>query len=157
MDKKPKQIAVIGGRSPSVAESSLAEEMGRLIAEGGFQLICGGMGGIMEAACKGASEAGGMTIGVLPGNLRGEANRYVQIAIATGIGVARNSVLAHSADAAVAIAGKYGTLSEVAYFLQLGKPVVMIACPWKIHGAVEVSSPKEAMKVIGADLWQENE
>jgi uncharacterized protein (TIGR00725 family) len=151
MRNNHKQIAVIGGRTPSEAELKLAEEVGRLVAEGGYQLICGGMGGVMEAACKGASEADGVTIGVLPGSHREEANQYVKIAIATGIGIARNSILAHSADAAVAIAGRYGTLSEVAYFLQLGKPVAILSCPWKIPGAIEVSSAEEAMKAIGAD------
>ncbi len=151
MRNNHKQIAVIGGRTPSEAELKLAEEVGRLVAESGYQLICGGMGGVMEAACKGASEADGVTIGVLPGSHREEANRYVKIAIATGIGIARNSILAHSADAAVAIAGRYGTLSEVAYFLQLGKPVAILSCSWKIPGAIEVTSAEEAMKAIGAD------
>ncbi len=152
MGNRPKQIAIIGGRSATEKQLMLAEKMGRLIAEKGYQLVCGGLIGVMEAACKGAFEAGGETIGVLPGINREEANRYVSIPIATGIGIARNSIIAHSADSAIAISGRYGTLSEIAYCLQLGKPVVLLGCSWEIEGAAKVSTPEEAIMRIESEL-----
>lgn len=148
MGNRPKQIAIIGGRSASETELRFAEQTGRLIAEKGYQLICGGLVGVMEAACRGAFETGGETIGVLPGTNREDANRYVSIPIATGIGIARNSIIAHSADAAIAISGRYGTLSEIAYFLQLRKPVVLLGCSWEIEGTTRVSMPEEAIMRI---------
>lgn len=152
MLEKPIQIAVIGGRTASEAELKLAEETGRLIAGRGYQLICGGLGGIMEAACRGAFEAGGMTIGILPENDRTLANEFVKVSVASGIGVARNSILAHSADAAIGISGQYGTLSEIAYFLQLDKPVMLLSCQWKIPGATPVATPKKAIEAIEEQL-----
>lgn len=117
-------IAVCG---PGVADPdtlTLAEEVGRHIAEAGATLICGGHGGVMEAACKGASAAGGLTIGVLPGPDRAAANPYVQIPIVTNMGQARNVIIVDSADAVIAISGEYGTLSEIALALKVGTPVV---------------------------------
>ena len=117
-------IAVIGGSDPSPEVNKLAEEVGRELARRDVVLICGGMGGVMEAACKGASAEGGMTIGILPGDSRQAANPYVQIPIATGIGYARNVAVVKSAQAVIAIDGSYGTLSEIAYALQGGMPVI---------------------------------
>ncbi len=126
MSKRSKVIAVIGGREASEYQLELASAVGRGIAKKGAVLLCGGMGGIMEAACKGAKEAGGVTIGIIPGSNRNEANDYVDFSIATGIGIARNAILMHTCDGAVAIGGKYGTLSEMAYAGQLDKPLVSL-------------------------------
>ena len=117
-------IAVIGGSECSPEEAKLAEEVGRGLARRGVILICGGLSGVMEAACKGASSEGGTTVGILPGDSRSMANSYVSIPIVTGIGYARNVIVVKSAQAVIAIDGSYGTLSEIAYALQDDIPVV---------------------------------
>ncbi len=117
-------IAVIGGGDCSPQAAGLAEEVGREIARHGAILVCGGLGGVMAAACKGASGEGGLTIGVLPGDKRRAANPYVQIPIVTGIGYARNVAVVKSAQAVIAIDGSYGTLSEIAHALQSEIPVI---------------------------------
>jgi uncharacterized protein (TIGR00725 family) len=117
-------IAVIGGSQAAQPVLAQAEAVGRELAKHGCILICGGHGGVMEAACRGASEAGGLTIGVMPEDDRSQVNPYVRIPIVTGIGLARNRTIVLSADAVIAIDGGYGTLSELAYALQAGKPVV---------------------------------
>jgi uncharacterized protein (TIGR00725 family) len=122
--KDKKIIAVIGGNQCSAKEARLADEVGRELARHGAVLICGGLGGIMEAACRGASEAGGLTIGILPGEDRRPANPYVQLAIASGVGRARNLAVVKSARAVIAISGRYGTLSEISFALQSGIPVI---------------------------------
>ena len=119
-----KFIAVIGGGQPSPQEAQLAEEVGRELAKRGAILICGGLGGVMEAACKGAQSEGGVTIGILPGESRQAANPYVQIPIVTGIGHARNLAVVKSAQAVIAIGGSYGTLSEIGHALRSGIPVI---------------------------------
>ena len=124
-------IAVIGGANPTSKETAAAEAVGRALAEGGAILICGGRGGVMEAARRGAKSADGLTIGILPGSHWGEANPYVDIPIVTGIGEARNAVIARTAQAAVAVAGSYGTLSEIAFALAFGVPVVGLGT-WEI-------------------------
>ena len=117
-------IAVIGGRQCSPEEAKLAEAVGRELALRGATLICGGLSGVMEAACRGARAEGGITVGILPGDSRYAANPWVQIPIVTGIGLARNIIVVKSAQAVIAIDGSYGTLSEIAYALQTGTPVV---------------------------------
>lgn len=117
-------ISVIGGSECSPEEALLAESVGRRLAERGATLICGGLGGCMEAACKGAKSAGGRTIGILPGEDRCDANPYVDIPIVTGMGYARNSAVAKSGQAVIAIGGSFGTLSEIAYALQKRLPVI---------------------------------
>lgn len=119
-----KFIAVIGGNQPSPQEAKLAEEVGRELAKRGVTLICGGLSGVMEAACKGAQSEGGVTIGILPGESRQAANPYVQIPIVTGIGHARNLAVVKSAQAVIAIGGSYGTLSEIGHALRSGIPVI---------------------------------
>jgi len=123
IDKK-KFIAVIGGGQPSLQEAQLAEAVGRELAKEGAILVCGGLSGVMEAACKGASSEGGVTIGILPGDSRQAANPYVQIPIVTGIGYARNFAVVKSAQAVIAIGGSYGTLSEIGHALRSGIPVI---------------------------------
>ncbi len=117
-------IAVIGGSSPASEEVSLAQDVGRALGEAGAVLICGGRGGVMEAACRGAKEAGGTTIGILPGPDASEANAYVDIPIVTGIGDARNAIIARTAEVAIAVGGSYGTLSEIALTLGFDTPVI---------------------------------
>jgi uncharacterized protein (TIGR00725 family) len=144
-------IAVIGGSdvSPQVAE--LAEEVGREIARQGAVLVCGGLEGVMEAACRGASREGGLTIGILPGDNRQAANPYVQIPVVTGIGYARNVAVVKSAQAVIAINGSYGTLSEIGHALQSGIPVIGLNT-WSlsIDGQIDdaiipAESPKDAV------------
>jgi uncharacterized protein (TIGR00725 family) len=117
-------ITVIGASSCSADEEKLAEEVGRELARRGATLICGGLEGVMQAACRGAHSAGGLTIGILPGNRRQDANPYVSIPIVTGMGYARNPIVVRSGQAVIAIGGSYGTLSEIAYAFQDGIPVI---------------------------------
>jgi len=124
-------ISVIGASNCSAKESKLAEEVGRELARRGAVVICGGLNGVMEAVCRGAKSEGGLTVGILPGNNRRDANPYVDIPIITGIGYARNSIVAKSGQAVIAIGGKYGTLSEIAYALQDKIPVIGLGT-WKL-------------------------
>ncbi len=124
MINKKRFIAVIGGANPSLQEARLAEEVGRQLAIKGAILVCGGLGGVMEAACRGAQSEGGLTIGILPGDDRRAANPYVQIPIVTAIGYARNLAVVKSAQAVIAVGGSYGTLSEISHALQGGIPVI---------------------------------
>ena len=145
-------IAVIGGSDCSEEEARLAEEVGRELARRGITLVCGGLSGVMEAACRGARAEGGTTIGILPGNSRGEANPYVDIPIVTGIGYARNAIVVRSAQAAISIDGSFGTLSEIGYALQFGIPVVGLET-WSLSmrgrdddSIINAKSPVEAVE-----------
>ena len=124
MTEQKRFIAVIGGSQASKEEVKLAEKVGRELAKQGATLVCGGLGGIMEAACRGAQSEGGVTIGILPGKNRQAANPYIQIPIVTNLGEARNVVVVKSAEAVIAIGGGYGTLSEIGHALRNGIPVV---------------------------------
>jgi uncharacterized protein (TIGR00725 family) len=125
MPNSPRKIiAVIGGSDASPDEISLAEDVGRELARQGAVLVCGGLGGVMEAACRGASLVGGVTVGILPGDSAKAANPHVQIPIVTGMGYARNVAVVRSAQAVIAVGGGYGTLSEIAHALQSGIPVI---------------------------------
>jgi len=139
------QIGVIGGSrcSPEIAE--LAEEVGREIGKRGAVLICGGLGGVMEFASKGVKEAGGLTIGILPGRSREEANTYIDVPIVTGMGHARNVIIAHSSDSMIAISGEHGTLSEIAIGLKLQKTIIGLNT-WDIEGVIKVETPAEAVE-----------
>jgi uncharacterized protein (TIGR00725 family) len=119
-------IAVIGPGRADRSELDAAEAVGRALAEAGAVVVCGGLGGVMEAACRGAREAGGTTLGLLPGSDRSAANDWVSVAVPTGLGEARNALIVRAADAVVAVAGEYGTLSEIGLALKAGKPVVGI-------------------------------
>jgi uncharacterized protein (TIGR00725 family) len=136
------QIAVIGNGEATPGECEAAYAVGRMIAGQGAVLVCGGLGGVMEAACRGAQEAGGTTVGILPGTEGG--NPYLGITIRTGLGVARNVVVVLSADAVIAIGGKYGTLSEIAVALKAGRPVYGIDS-WEIEGVTACASPEDAV------------
>lgn len=147
-----KIVGVIGTSTPTEEEYKLAEEVGALIAEKGAGVICGGLGGVMEAVCKGAKSKNGLTIGILPGNLKGEANQYVDITIPTGMGQARNVILVQASDAIIAVGGGYGTLSEIAVALRLDVPLVGINT-WKPQTPksekapiIEFTTAKEAVE-----------
>jgi len=145
-------VSVIGGGDPSEGQVRLAEEVGRELARRGAVLICGGLEGVMEAACRGAASQGGTTVGILPGNDRHAANAYVKIPIVTGMGYARNAIVAKSAQAVIAIGGSYGTLSEIAYALQSDIPVIGLGT-WSLSRAgiadesiIAADSPAEAVE-----------
>ncbi len=145
-------ISVIGSSECSDEEAQFAEEVGRELARRGAILVCGGLGGVMEAACRGAASQGGTTIGILPGNSRKDANRYVKIPIVTGMGYTRNAIVAKSGQAVIAINGSYGTLSEIAYALQSGVPVIGLDT-WSLSRSGEedssiivAQSPAEAVE-----------
>jgi uncharacterized protein (TIGR00725 family) len=128
-----------------------AEAVGRGLAAGGAVVVCGGLGGAMEAACRGAKEAGGTTVGLLPGLDRRDANPYVDVTVPTGLGEARNALVVRAADALIAVGGGYGTLSEIGLALRTGKRVVGLAT-WEIDGIDSVSSPEEAVEAaLGPD------
>ena len=136
------QIAVIGRGDCSEEEYREAEAVGRLIAGNRGTVCCGGLGGVMEAACKGAKEAGGTTVGILPDT--GDGNAYLDVVIRTDMGHARNVVLVNSADAVIAVGGGYGTLTEIAVALKTGKPVFGLRT-WKIEGVTACATPEEAV------------
>jgi len=117
-------IGVIGDSSCPPEEAKLAESVGELLAQQGATIVCGGLGGVMEAVCRGAKSKGGLTIGILPGKNSSTANPWVDIPVVTGLGEARNVVVAKSAQAIIAIGGNYGTLSEIAYALKSSIPVI---------------------------------
>ena len=117
-------VAVVGSGVDDVATNAAAEIVGRGLARAGAVLVCGGLGGVMAAACRGARAEGGRTVGLLPGLRREDANEWVDVAIATGLGEARNALIVTAADAVIAIGGEHGTLSEIAMALKTGVPVV---------------------------------
>ncbi|MDI6639515.1 MAG: TIGR00725 family protein [Methanocellales archaeon] len=142
------QIGVIGSEVCPEKFRDVAEEVGRRIAENGAILICGGLGGVMESAARGAKKAGGTTIGILPGFDRYEANKYIDIAIVTGMSHARNVIVVRSSDALIAVAGSYGTLSEIALGLKMKKPVIVVkGCPWEIKGIIVAEDAEDAVKL----------
>ena len=151
--KKSRIIAVIGGRNPSDEETRLAEEVGRELARQNAILICGGLRGVMKAACKGAQSQGGLTIGILPGDDASAANPYVQIPIVTNLGYARNVIVVKSARAVIAIGGGYGTLTEIGYALDSRVPVIGLKT-WSLSrnhqidkSIVQARNAKEAVKI----------
>ncbi len=140
------QIGVIGAGNCSNETGALAEAVGREIAKKGAVLLCGGLGGVMEAAAFGAKLEGGMTIGILPGIRREDANPWIDIAVLSGMGHARNALIAQSSDALIAVSGEYGTLSEIALGLKMGKPVFVLDSKWEIEGVQKAESPQEAVE-----------
>ncbi|HOW28549.1 MAG TPA: TIGR00725 family protein [Elusimicrobiota bacterium] len=140
-------IAVIGQSQCPPALARLAENVGKEIARRGHTLVCGGMGGVMEAACRGAKEAGGVTLGILPGKDKKDANPFIDYPILTAMSHARNAVIVRTADAVIAVGGKYGTLSEIGLAMSINKPVFGLRT-WSIRGVVPVKSPAEALDKI---------
>jgi uncharacterized protein (TIGR00725 family) len=146
-------VAVVGPGEASPDELLAAEEIGAGLAAAGAVVVTGGLGGVMEAACRGARSRRGRTVGILPGEDRDAANGWVEVAIATGLGELRNGLVVRAADALVAVGGGHGTLSEVALALKLGRPVVGLGT-WEVHGVDHVSTPEEALGRIAALLVQ---
>jgi uncharacterized protein (TIGR00725 family) len=140
-------IGVVGPGQASSSELALAEEVGSGLASLGAVVVTGGLGGVMEAACRGARSRRGRTLGILPGDDRDAANGWVEIAVATGMGELRNGLVVRASDALVAIGGGHGTLSEVALALKLGRPVVGLGT-WAVHGVDEVSTADAAVERI---------
>ncbi len=142
------QVGIIGGSSVDGKTYAAAEEVGRLLASRGATVIGGGLSGVMEASAKGAkAAAAGTTIGIVPGSDKRSANRYIDHVIVTDMGHARNVIIAHTSDALIAIGGEYGTLSEIAIALKLGKKVVSLGS-WDITGVNKASSPEEAVSLV---------
>jgi hypothetical protein len=147
-----KIVGVIGSSKADPDILALAEEVGSEIAKRGAAVVCGGLTGVMEAVCKGARKEGGLTIGIIPSDSRNDANPYVQIPIVTGMGMGRNVMLVKTADVVIAVGGEFGTLSEIAHALKLGKTVIGLRT-WKLERAhtraipdlIEVDSPKKAV------------
>ncbi len=137
-------IGVIGAGKPDALLARMAEEVGRLIAALEAVLVCGGLGGVMEAAARGVKAAGGTTIGILPQATKEMANQYIDVAVATGFGEGRNIIIIRTADALIAIGGEYGTLSELAFALKMGKPVIGINT-WDIEGIIKADTPEAAV------------
>jgi uncharacterized protein (TIGR00725 family) len=144
-------IGVVGPGEASSQELSLAEEVGAGLASLGAVVVTGGLGGVMEAACRGARSRRGRTLGILPGTDRDAANGWVEIAVATGLGELRNGLVVRASDALVAVGGGHGTLSEVALALKLGRPVVGLGT-WAVHGVNEVSTAAQAIELIARIL-----
>jgi uncharacterized protein (TIGR00725 family) len=136
-------VGVVGPGEASASETAVAEELGGLLAEGGAVVVCGGLGGVMEAACRGAKSKLGLTVGLLPGLDRSAANGWVDVAVATGLGELRNGLIVRASDALVAVGGGAGTLSEIAFALKVGRPVVGIGT-YELDGVVQASSAAEA-------------
>jgi uncharacterized protein (TIGR00725 family) len=137
-------IAVVGSGEADDQQSWLAEEVGAALGEAGAVLVTGGLGGVMEAACRGAKSRRGRTLGLLPGTDRAAANGWVDIAVTTGLGELRNGLIVRSADAVVAIGGGSGTLSEIAFALKTGTPVIGLST-WDIEGMVQATDPRDAV------------
>ena len=145
------RISVFGGRdiTPDVYEDTL--EIGRRLADEGYLVFCGGGAGVMEAIAKGVHDEGGIVVGVLKGQDLEEGNKYITVPIATGIGIARNAILAYNCDAAIAISGQYGTLSEIAYAFQLKKPVIGYKT-WDIDPVIQANTPEEVVSKLDKEL-----
>ena len=140
-------MGVVGPGEATAAEESAAAAAGRALGEAGAVVVCGGLGGVMEAACRGAREGGGTTLGILPGADRRQANPFVDVAVATGLGEARNVLVVRTSDALIAVGGAYGTLSEIAFALKAGKPVVGIGS-WEIEGVEPAGDPGAAVNAV---------
>jgi uncharacterized protein (TIGR00725 family) len=130
-----RQVAVIGGArcEPGSEAAALAEEVGKRLADAGVTLVCGGLTGVMEAACRGAADADGVAIGIVPGNSVAEANPYCTHVVATGIGHARNLAVVSSGEVVIAIGGEWGTLSEIGFARAIGRPVIALRS-WAMNG-----------------------
>ncbi|MFA6281294.1 MAG: TIGR00725 family protein [Candidatus Omnitrophota bacterium] len=148
-------ISVIGGSICSKQDYKIAQEVGRLIAQQGWTLICGGRTGVMEAACRGAKVAGGITVGILPSVSGKEANKYLDVNIPTGLGYARNVLVVRASKIIIAISGKYGTLSEIAFAFNEDRHVIGINT-WKIKGVIQVKNARDAIKYIKKNLLRKS-
>lgn len=147
MDGAVVYVAVVGSGSAGAALSSLAEAAGGAIARAGAILVCGGLGGVMEAACRGARRAGGRTLGILPGPDRAAGNPYLDLSVVTAMGEGRNVLVARSADALVALPGGPGTLSEIALALKIGRRVVGLGAWGEVKGVLTCDDPEQAVRL----------
>lgn len=138
------QVSVIGSGSE---HEQHAEEVGRLLAERGAVVVTGGLSEVMAAASRGAKTAGGTTLGILPGESRSQANEWVDHAVVTGIGHARNLAVVGSGDAVIAVGGRYGTLAEIGFALTLGRPVVVLEPGWEVEGTLRATTPAQAVEL----------
>jgi uncharacterized protein (TIGR00725 family) len=143
----PPYVAVVGTGEADEQQARAAEAVGRELARAGAVVVCGGLGGVMAAVCRGAQDGGGVTLGLLPGSDRAAANRWVSIAVATGMGELRNGLIVRAADAVVAVGGGLGTLSEIALALKLGRPVVGVGT-WDIAGVISIDDPIAATRRV---------
>jgi uncharacterized protein (TIGR00725 family) len=141
-----RQISVFGAGVPTERETALAAEVGRLLAEAGVTLVTGGLGGVMEAASRGAAQAGGTVVAVIPGDDPRAANPHASVVVATGAGQGRNVAVASSGDAGIAIGHGWGTLSEIALARKLGRPVVVLVGP-QLDGLLQADTPEEAVRL----------
>jgi uncharacterized protein (TIGR00725 family) len=137
------QVAVVGS---GVEHEERAEEVGRLLAERGCTVVCGGRGEVMAAAARGAKSAGGTTIGILPGETRAEASEWIDHVVVTGIGHARNLAVVASGEAVIAVGGRWGTLAEIGFARTLGRPVVILEPGWEVEGVERAATPAEAVE-----------
>ena len=147
MKKQKLLIGVIGGHDCNRKTAKLAKELGRQIANLGAILVCGGLGGIMEAVAKGAKQSGGVAVGILPGEDRRDANKFIDIPIATGLGYTRNTLVTTASDVIIALPGRYGTLSEIGFALNAKKPVIGLGS-WDIEGVIKVQSVRKAIEIL---------
>lgn len=145
------RISVFGGRDITLDVYEDTLEIGRRLADEGYLVFCGGGAGVMEAIAKGVNDQGGIVVGVLKGQDLEEGNKYLTVPIATGIGIARNAILAYNCDAAIAISGQYGTLSEIAYAFQLKKPVIGYKT-WDIDPVIQANTPEEVVSKLNKEL-----
>ena len=147
MKKQKITISVIGGHDIDKKTKELAYKVGKIVAKAGAVLVCGGLSGVMESASRGAKEAGGLTIGLLPGKEKKDANPYIDIALPTTIGFARNAMVACCADIIITLPGSHGTLSEICYGLVYKKPIIDLG-EWNVKGMISVKSLKDAEQKI---------
>lgn len=145
-------IAVCGGSQADAATIQLAEAVGQALAQAGCIVVCGGLGGVMAAACRGAKRGGGTTVGIVPGTDTSAANAHVDIPIVSGMAQGRNVIIVHTADGVIALPGSYGTLSEVALALNMGKPVVALGGPRPDETVPVAAGPTAAVHMILAAL-----
>jgi hypothetical protein len=140
-------LAVVGAGKASPEIYEQARQVGKLAALRGWIVLTGGLAGVMEAAAKGAREAGGLSLGILPGGDRKDANPFIDLAVVTHMHHARNSVIVHTADVIIAVGGEYGTLSEIALGLKMGKPVIGLGTDWEVKGLRASGTPEEAISL----------
>jgi uncharacterized protein (TIGR00725 family) len=144
-----RQVAVVGS---GVEHEARAEEVGRLLAERGCTVVCGGGGEVMAAAARGAKSAGGTTIGIVPGESRADANEWIDHVVVTGIGHARNLAVVASGDAVIAVGGSWGTLAEIGFAMRLGRRVVIVEPGHRVDGVPRAASPADAVDLVLRDL-----
>ncbi|MHC1789209.1 TIGR00725 family protein [Solidesulfovibrio sp.] len=145
---RPGRVSVIGAGRCDAVVFETARTLGNLLARYGLMIVCGGLGGVMTAVCQGAREAGGRTIGILPGDDAADANPFVEIPVVTGLGIARNVLVVKNGDVVVAVSGGAGTLSEIGLALKIGRPVVVLGHFGGIEGVIAAETPQQAAAVV---------